>query len=281
MDERRTGLILLLVLAGHLVLLTSQVRAPEGESTLLGQTALRIVAPVARLVSSTGDFLSQLRTSVEDHATLSEQNRELRGEIDRLRLELTELRGVRREVERLEELVGPIRAAKETMQVADVIYLDRASWQQVMILWAGAGTIEVDQPVRTSDGLVGRVVRKAGRYARVQLITDPSAGVGAMIERTRRQGVLRGTGGGRLQLDYIPLQAVVSVSDRVVTAGIDGVYPRGIPVGRIVKVTPGAELFHEIEVEPAVDFGRLDQVYLQEPVRVPEELVKKDAGGPG
>ena len=90
------------------------------------------------------------------------------------------------------------------------------------------------------DGLVGRVFTVAGPYAKVQLITDRAAGVGGMILRTRRQGVVRGGGrGSGLELDYVPLQADVRPGDRVLTAGIDGVYPRGIPIGTVVSVEPG------------------------------------------
>ena len=83
-----------------------------------------------------------------------------------------------------------------------------------------------------------------------------------MIERTRRQGIVRGAGRDGSTLDYVPLQADVQVGDRVLTSGIDGVYPRGIPIGTVVAVEPGGELFHPIQLAPAVDFGRLDQVFV-------------------
>jgi rod shape-determining protein MreC len=92
-----------------------------------------------------------------------------------------------------------------------------------------------------------------------------------MIERTRRQGVARGAGAGVLDLDFVPLQEEVQIGDRVVTAGIDGIYPRGLPVGTVVAVEPGSELFHDIRLRPAVDFGLLDQVYVLESELVPEE----------
>lgn len=124
---------------------------------------------------------------------------------------------------------------------------------------------------------MGRVVLVSGPYAKVQLVTDRSAGVGVMIERTRRQGVLRGAGGGGLELDFVPLQAEVQVGDAVVTAGIDGIYPRGIPVGRVVSFEPGDELFYRIRVAPNVDFGLLDQVYVLGRLQVPDEMKEADA----
>jgi rod shape-determining protein MreC len=111
---------------------------------------------------------------------------------------------------------------------------------------------------------VGRVVVVAGGFAKVQLVTDGAASVGAMIERTRRQGIVHGGEQGTLELDFVPLQADVRVGDAVVSAGIDGIFPRGLPIGKINSVEPGNELFHRIGLTPAVDFGRLDQVYLLE-----------------
>jgi rod shape-determining protein MreC len=114
----------------------------------------------------------------------------------------------------------------------------------------------------------------AGPYAKVQLVTDRNASVGAMILRTRRQGVVRGGVGGSsgLELDYVPLQADVRPGDRVLTAGIDGVYPRGIPIGTVLAVKQGGQLFHRIQLAPAVDFGTLDQVYLLEYEPAPKQL---------
>jgi rod shape-determining protein MreC len=96
-----------------------------------------------------------------------------------------------------------------------------------------------------------------------------------MALRTRRQGVVRGSArdaGFGLELDYVPLQADVRVGDRIVTAGIDGIYPRGIPVGTVASVEPGGQLFHKIALVPAVDFGSLDQVYLLDHEPVPEPI---------
>ena len=143
---------------------------------------------------------------------------------------------------------------------------------QTMVLLVDPSTVEVNQPVIAAAGLVGRVVVVGGPYAKVQLITDLSASVGAMIQRTRRQGLARGGGSGALDLEFVSLQADVRVGDVVVTAGIDGVYPRGIPLGTVTEVERGPELFHEIRMVPAVDFGRLDQAYILDRVPVPEEI---------
>jgi rod shape-determining protein MreC len=167
------------------------------------------------------------------------------------------------------------------IRAVDVIYVDYASWLRTLVLYTGDAPARKNQPVLSPDGLVGRVLDVSGPYAKVQLITDRAAGVGGMILRTRRQGVVRGgaRGSGALELDYVPLQADVRVGDQVLTAGIDGVYPRGIPVGTVVKVEGGGQLFHKIQLAPAVDFGALDQVYLLDYEAVPLKLKENGPSG--
>jgi rod shape-determining protein MreC len=85
---------------------------------------------------------------------------------------------------------------------------------------------------------------------------------------------------GELLLDFIPRQAEIEIGERVLTAGIDGVYPRGIPVGVVASVEPGDEVFHRVVVAPAVDFSRLSFVYLLESETVPGELAKEGSVAP-
>jgi rod shape-determining protein MreC len=139
--------------------------------------------------------------------------------------------------------------------------------------------VHVNQPIVAGQGLVGRIVVRSKSYAKAQLITDRLASVGVMIERTRRQGIVRGAGSNALELDFVPSQEDVRIGDRVVTAGIDGIFPRGLPVGIVTKISPGTGLFHQIELVPAVDFGRLDHVYIldSETITTEEEEQLSDA----
>ena len=124
-----------------------------------------------------------------------------------------------------------------------------------MIIDRGSNAgISVNDAVVNADGLIGRVVLTTKDMAKVQLVTDANSSVGALIERTRRQGVVRGDGGTGAQMYDIPSLADVQPGDTVLTAGIDGIYPKGIPIGTIVKAEKGQELFKSIRLKPAVDF---------------------------
>lgn len=277
MSERRTRRLFFVLLLGQLLLLSAQLPVAGGEESHLEKALLRLAAPFARLIAVTSGLFSDLTQELALNRTLVEENRRLRAEVDELRRRQVELFGLQGDLERLSEAVVYQRAAGGPVRVADIVYIDHTSWLQTLVLAVAGGEVETNQPVVAASGLVGRVVLVTGPYAKVQLISDRSASVGVMIERTRRQGVLRGAGRGALELDFVPLQADVRAGDAVVTAGIDGVYPRGIPVGRVVAVEPGDELFHRIRVTPSVEFGLLDQVYILGRESLSEEVKEADA----
>ena len=132
--------------------------------------------------------------------------------------------------------------------------LDTSSRFKSIILDRGSNAgIQVNDAVVNANGLIGRVVLTTKDMVKVQLVTDNNSSVGVLLERTRRQGVLRGDGAGGAQLYDIPSLADVRPGDNVLTAGIDGIYPKGIPVGVITKAEKGQDLFKMIAVKPAVD----------------------------
>ena len=273
MDERRTGWVLIIVLAGQLVYLAMQ--GARAGDTLLESLGLRLLGPAARSVASLPENVVGLGEGLRTRGSLLDENRRLRREVEDLKLRLLQLNDVEGEARRLGAAVRHASPPIGSIRAVDVVYVDHASWLRTLVIFAGAGApARENQPVLSANGLVGRVVTVAGPYAKVQLITDRAASVGAMVLRTRRQGIVRGggRGSGTLELDFVPLQADVRPGDSVQTAGIDGVYPRGIPIGTVTSVTPGGQLFHRIQLAPAVDFGSLDQVYLLDYEPVPQDL---------
>lgn len=249
--------LLLLQLAG----LAVQMPREQWRGSPLEGATLRVVGPVLRAVSGTSGAVTETLGDLTTLERLRHENRALRERVARLERELLRLQGVEGDARRLAAALRYARSPRGSLQVADVVYVDHASWLRTMILYVGPYPVRRDQPVLVPAGLVGRVVAAARPYAKVQLVTDRAASVGAMLEATRRQGIVRGAGGG-LELAYVPKQATVHVGERVVTSGVDGIYPRGIPVGWVREVRPGDGMFHEIALTPAVELGELDQVYL-------------------
>lgn len=279
MTERRAFWLLLLACVVQLFALAAQAPGEAGGSALLHRLSIRLVAPLGAGVEAASHRLDELGQRLATRSRLAQENRRLAEQNRSLRRESLERRDLARQVELLAEAARYAGGLEGSLRAADIVYIDHTSWLQSALLAVEEGAVRKDQPVATPDGLLGRVLEASGRWAKVQLVTDRSSSVGAMVERTRRQGLIRGTGGGGLQLLFIPLQADLRVGDRVVTAGIDGIYPRGLAVGTITTVEPGDEIYHRVEVAPAVDFARLEQAYVLDLPRWPTELVETPPGG--
>jgi rod shape-determining protein MreC len=267
-SERHTAWLLFAVVVGLLILLSLQAPSPGAGENYLENVLLRIVAPVTHSVAAVSSGARGARESLRSREDLTRENRSLRRRVERLELEMLRLSRIEQEMERLGAALDYSRSTEGRLRVADVVYADHSSWLRTLILYTGKEDAQLNQPVISDSGVVGRVVEVVPGYAKVQLITDRAAAVGAMVRRSRRQGVVR-SGRDGLELAFLPRQADVRPGDQVVTSGIDGIYPRGLPVGRVVSVEQGDELFLEVEVQPSVDLGRLDQVYLLPPRSVP------------
>jgi rod shape-determining protein MreC len=117
-----------------------------------------------------------------------------------------------------------------------------------------------DMAVIAPAGVVGRIVVTSARSAKVQLLVDRNAAAGALVERSRAQGVAVGLGGERLELEYVSEVYDVVAGDVVVTSGIDGIYPKGFVIGRVEAVERNGGAYKKITVRPAVDFSGLEEV---------------------
>jgi rod shape-determining protein MreC len=204
-----------------------------------------------------------MRTSWSDYVALHE----VRGENERLRQELAQLE-VRLQQERaqaqrsrtLEQLLE-LRTQTEAATKAAAVIAGGASpdFRTITIDKGQRDGIRQDMAVIAPAGVVGRVIAPTPRAAKVQLLIDRNAAAGALVERSRAQGVVEGTG-GELRMNYVSATADIQVGDVVVTSGIDGIYPKGFVVGQIESIERSAGAFGAIVLRPAVDFSSLEGV---------------------
>ncbi len=265
MSPRRSRLLVAAVLIGQLVLLAG--RAPDRadpRSSLLEGTALRLVAPFVGAVTTTGEWFASLGSAWRSSRRLAAENQRLRAELVELRRKGLRAQGLELEAQELADQVRFARESRLRLRAAQVAFVDPSSWLRTLLLRVGTPGARRDQVVISEQGVVGRVIQADGPWAKVQLLTDRAAAAGVYLEKAHYQGLARGAGPAELELDYVPRQVTVEVGDRVLTAGIDGVYPRGLLVGEVSAVEPGDEMFHHIDVRPAVDFAELARVFLVE-----------------
>ena len=193
-----------------------------------------------------------------------EANVQLRQEITRLQTQLTEYHEAYLENQRLRRLLDFKNTVKAEAIPAQVVVHDPSGWFQTLIVDKGAlDGVGADMPVVNDEGVVGRVMDVSEHYARVVLITDPASAIDGMIERNRMRGVLAGKDASSCLLKYVRGNFDVQIGDLIITSGKDGIFPKGLRLGRVkgVRKDPVA-LFQIIEVEPAVRLGALEEVLI-------------------
>ena len=260
--RQRTGYLVLAVVVGHVILISAQVNARPGTSVLESVT-FSLFAEAQRLTTSVGEGLVGVWGEYVSLRGLRAENEVLSQDLAALQLQMQEQRAMSQHTERLERLLDfrqrlPLRTVS-----ARVIAADATPYFLTLTVDRGAQDgIRSDMAVIEPAGIVGRIIGEPGpRAARVQLLIDRNAAAGAIIERTRASGVAMGDGDETsLRMEYVSNLETVLVGDRIVTSGIDGIYPKGFIIGTVTYVAPGAGLHQAIRIEPAVEFSRLEEV---------------------
>jgi rod shape-determining protein MreC len=190
-----------------------------------------------------------------------QENRDLKFEIEQLRLDQVRLSDDAQQARRLQALLGFKEQYIAKTVAAQVIGSSGSEQSRSVYIDQGTSAgVEKDMAVITADGLVGKVLRTYGSSAQVLLISDQSSGVGVILDKSRLQGVIKGTAAGEVILEKVMTDEQVAPGDLIVTSGGDQIFPKGITVGTVMKVSPGADLFLNIRVKPAANLSRLEEV---------------------
>jgi rod shape-determining protein MreC len=200
-----------------------------------------------------------------DWKNVRAQNVRLRDEIQRLRIEALRVTETDDENRRLRRLLALQEQLPLATVAGEIIARDWGGWIRALTVNRGRGdNIPRLTAVISPDGLIGRVVEVRTGASIVQVLTDPASIVGAHVVRTRTPGIVEGEPSGALRFKYMARDgAQIQVGDVLVTSGQGGIFPRGIPIGRVRSIDDrGSALFHYAVLQPAVDFSRVDDVLL-------------------
>jgi rod shape-determining protein MreC len=196
-----------------------------------------------------------------------QENERLRKEVLDLQLQLSKTQLVESDNKRMQEILKIKPPAQRATRLAQVVAQDASTWNSTILIGSGrADGMAPDSPVVTPQGVVGRVVDVFQNRSRVLLVESPSSSVAVVDERSQVRGVAVGTRGPRLKMDFVAATSDVQPGDAIISSGMGGVFPRGYPVGTIVKKDLANNgLILDLEIAPAVDFGSVDYVYVLEP----------------
>ena len=259
-SRERAVLILIPLLFLQVMLLSIQIEGPSG-ALLFKTWVLAVQAPIISASSSVTGGIQNVWNNYVWLVGARAENEKLRERVRELSLlnrayERSSQENVRlrRLVSLSEELayrtVGARVVARTPSFLSNVIYIDRGSDD-------GVG---VNAPVVSGDGIIGKTIIVSRHQSQVQLVTNPDASMGAMLKETRTPGILRGSGNLLLDLNYISNTEQADIGNIVLSSGLDGIFPKGLVVGRIVESQKGKGVFQTLKVEPYMDLIHIEEV---------------------
>ena len=278
-SRHRAFFILMVVMVAQLLLLSVQITRNQNVR-LIQVWAVRAFDPFERSVHWTVSKTTGTWRNFTGLWGAQKQNQELTRELAAARSQILQLSQQASEADRLRALLDFKKQSPFQTVAAEVIASSPGERSNAIFIGKGLDAgFSADLAVITPAGVVGKIIAVFPHSAQVLLITDPSSGVGCILEKTRIQGVMKGSGQSYGQLHYIMNNQPVPVGDMVLTSGLDQIYPQGLPVGSVTRTAPG-NIYRDILVAPTAALDRLETV-LVVPKSSAHEQVPAKNGPPG
>ena len=261
-NRHRNLTILAAVLFAQILGLAVQVKrgTDQGTSRLIRIWAVSAITPIEKGVGYTSRWFADTWNNYLYLRGVRSQNRELREEIEHMRLEQVRMSEDAGQARRLQSLLGFREEFISQTMPAQVISTTGSEFSRGVFIDKGSRDgIKADMPVITPDGIVGKVFRVYPTSSLVLEINDSSSGAGVILEKSRLQGILKGSPTGQTFVANIMADEKIEPGERILTSGGDRVYPKGMAVGTVSRVNP-AGTFLNVEVKPSAQLNRLEEV---------------------
>lgn len=245
-----------------LILIVSLVGRQEFGSS--HKFSLELIGPVQGVISKFSTYCQSVKQDYLSLLDAREENKKLWKKLQEARAVNNEYREAVAVNVRLRKLLNFKEALPLPTLTAAIIGQDPSLWFRTVIVDRGSSDgVLKGMPVANEDGVVGQVLNTSPNYAKILLATDPNSAIDALIQRTRTRGIIKGQGDESYQMYYVLKNAEVQKGDRVITSELGGVFPKGLLVGTVSKiVNEKGGMFKQIEVKPATDFSRLENLII-------------------
>jgi rod shape-determining protein MreC len=262
-NTRQNVMILATLLFLQLLLMSGSVKGADG-SVLLESWFIRFSSPVVALARGIGGGISGLVSGARELVDARGRNALLEQELSEMREELRRSREATLENVRLRQMLGMREALNVRSIGAAVVGHSTANNVELIVVSAGTDEgVTKDLPVVAHGCAVGRVVAVTPGHSKIQLLTDPNSGVGAVVHRNERpMGIVVGKGDEGLDLLYVPGYSDVAIGDLVVTSGLDGLFPKGFGLGNIEEIKSEPDASRTMRLNPALDYRALEEVLI-------------------
>lgn len=277
MSRRYGGRIFLsIILLAMFITSIAWTSGERKELTVLEDMVRDGLAPLQLSLTAVSNSVTGFFSSVWNIGILLDDKKRLEKEVEQLQGRVRELEEQQYQNLRLRQALRFQEQVKSqyTLELATVVARERRNWNKTLTISKGASSgVTPGMPVVTSKGLIGHVTAVSGRTATVLLVLDNRSAVGALVQINRTLGVVEGTGDqtGYLRMIHLPKDAPVRPKQVVVTSGLGGLFPKGLPIGKIedVKIENNGLMKYAL-VKPFADFEHLEEVFIVKGVLPPE-----------
>jgi len=225
---------------------------------------LEIAVPIQDVAGAPVDGVRGLWTDYVAVLEVREENARLRERVVELEEANLQYREALVASGHLQQIASMRDDFETPMLPSEVVGLDVMPWfRSVLVDRGGAHGVQAGNPVITAEGVVGLVTATSRHAAKTMLLLDRQSAIDGIVQRSRARGIVRGRGTDQLSFEFVVRGGDVKVGDIVITSGLGGVYPKGLRIGEVVEISdPGGDLLQTATLRPAVDFGRLEQVFV-------------------
>ena len=270
--RQRTAVLFIAVVLGHIILISAQVNSRAGVP-LLEVVTFGAFAEVQRGAAGLTGSIRDAWSGYGNLRGVRAENDELKRQLGELQVQFQQERARAERARQLERLLGFQQDLQVETIPASVIGASASLDFRGITIDRGSSTgVTANMAVIAPTGLVGRIVTPTAHASKVQLLIDRNAAAGALVERTRAQGIVIGSSEDVLQMNFVAATADVKVGDAIVTSGVDGIYPKGFVIGKVEHVDNGNGIYKAIRVRPSVEFNKLEEVLV---VKTPAAQVSK------
>jgi rod shape-determining protein MreC len=251
-----------LLLVANLFAISYQFKTPDGER-VCKNWFFRLATPAAGSLAGLAGGVRDLFGSFTSIRRLRRENEDLRQELSKVRFEQGLMADQLARAAQLEGLLKVLSEYTEKGVVAEITARSFQVWDRSLTIRGGTlNGFTQDLPVLDADGAVGRILQCSPAYSEVALLTNSGFAMSGTIPQKDIRGIIHGTGGPLLKMDYVHIAASVNPGDWVVSSGDDGIFPAGFPVGVVVKVDKQGQYFQDILLRPAVDVRHRRYVFV-------------------
>jgi len=257
----------MVLIVGGIVLITVNVIllsiTSKNQSTFgLGRVGLSFVAPFQELITRSVRFTRGIWQHYFFLVSVAHENETLNKSLNELIEKNNQLNEIELANTRLRELLNFKKTLTHQVVAAEVIGKDPSGWFKTVIIDKGRSDgLQKGLAVVLPTGIAGQVIEVSGHYAKVMLIIDRNSAVDALVQRSRARGIIKGASEDQCRFEYVLRKNDVQIGDTVIASGLDGVYPKGLRIGRVSDLSErSSDIFYEITVTPFVDYEKLEEV---------------------